>query len=153
MAIWTLENIYDRTHVKPYSKAKTMSESIRTFLAFDIDNPTVRNKLAKAQALLVQTGADVKLVESENIHVTMRFLGDITPTTVDKVFEEMRKIQFNPFTVQLKGIGRFQALAIPVLSGQESSRAQTNFESSSVRLNPACVRWASRLIRRVSVRI
>jgi len=82
-------------------------------MAFDLDNPTVRNKLAKAQALLVQTGADVKLVESENIHVTMRFLGDVTPTMVDKVFEEMRKIQFTPFTVQLKGIGVFPSLSYP----------------------------------------
>ena len=41
-----------------------MSETIRSFMAFDIENDTVRNRLAKAQALLVQTGADVKLVET-----------------------------------------------------------------------------------------
>jgi 2'-5' RNA ligase len=90
-----------------------MSESVRSFLSFDIDDPSVRNKLAKAQALLVQTGADVKLVETENIHVTMRFLGDVTPITVDRVFEEMKKIQFIPFDVQLKGVGVFPSLSYP----------------------------------------
>ncbi len=108
-----MESIYDRNSVKHTSKANRMSESIRSFLAFDIDNPAVRNKLAKAQALLVQTGADVKLVETENIHVTMRFLGDITPSMVDNVFEEMKKIQFIQFNVQLKGIGVFPTLNYP----------------------------------------
>ena len=90
-----------------------MSESIRSFMAFDIENDAVRNKLAKAQALLVQTGADVKLVETENIHITMRFLGDIAPSMVDKILEEMKKLQFTPFNVQIKGVGVFPSLSYP----------------------------------------
>ncbi len=90
-----------------------MSESIRSFIAFDIDNPAVRNNLAKAQASVAQTGADVKVVETENIHVTMRFLGDISLDTVERVFEEMKKVQFVPFNAQLKGIGVFPTLSYP----------------------------------------
>jgi 2'-5' RNA ligase len=90
-----------------------LPESIRSFIAFDLDNPAVCNRLAKAQALIVQTGADVKLVETENIHVTMRFLGDISSTMVDRVYEEMKKVQFVPFTVQLKSIGVFPSLGYP----------------------------------------
>jgi 2'-5' RNA ligase len=90
-----------------------MSEPIRCFIAFDIDNPAVRNKLAKAQALVVQTGADVKLVETENIHVTMRFLGDVSAGMVDKVFDEMKQVQFVPFNIQLKGVGVFPSLSYP----------------------------------------
>jgi 2'-5' RNA ligase len=90
-----------------------MSELIRSFIAFDIENDTVRNKLAKAQAMLVQTGADVRLVETKNIHVTMRFLGDIAPSMVDKIFEEMKKLQFIPFNVQIMGVGVFPSLSYP----------------------------------------
>ena len=90
-----------------------MSESIRSFIAFDIENDTVRNRLAKAQALLFQTGADVKLVETENIHVTMRFLGDINTGMVEKIFAEMKKIQFIPFDVHIKGLGVFPDLHYP----------------------------------------
>jgi len=90
-----------------------MSESIRSFLAFDIENDTVRNRLAKAQALLFQTGADVKLVETENIHVTMRFLGDINTGMVEKIFVEMKKIPFTPFDVHIKGLGVFPNLHYP----------------------------------------
>jgi 2'-5' RNA ligase len=90
-----------------------MSESIRSFLAFDIESDTVLNRLANAQRLLLQTGADVKLVEPQNIHVTVRFLGDITPAMAEKVFDEMKKIQFTPFNVQIKGIGVFPDLRYP----------------------------------------
>ncbi len=90
-----------------------MSEPIRSFIAFDIDDPAVRNKLAKIQALVVQTGADVKLVETENIHVTMRFLGDISSDMADRVFEEMKAVQFVPFRIQLKGVGVFPSLSYP----------------------------------------
>ena len=84
-----------------------MPESIRSFLAFDIENDTVLNRLATAQNLLVKTGADVKLVETQNIHITIRFLGNIMPATAEKIFEEMKNVQFAPFNVQIKGIGAF----------------------------------------------
>ena len=90
-----------------------MSELIRSFLAFDIDNEDVRKRLASAQNRLVQTGADVKLVETENIHVTMRFLGDVSIGMVEKIFEEMKKTEFTPFNVQIKGVGVFPSLSYP----------------------------------------
>jgi len=86
---------------------KRMPEAIRSFIAFDIDNETVREKIAETQALLVKTGADLKPVEPKNIHVTLRFLGNINPTTVEKIFEEMQKVQFIPFDIKLYGIGAF----------------------------------------------
>jgi len=90
-----------------------MPDSIRSFLAFDMESDTVLNRLKAAQALLIQTGADLKLVEPQNIHITVRFLGDITPDTAEKVFEEMKKIQFTPFNVQISGLGVFPDLHYP----------------------------------------
>lgn len=84
-----------------------MPDSIRSFLAFDIENDTVLNRFKAAQTRLVQTGADVKLVAPQNIHVTIRFLGNITSATAEKIHEEMRQIQFSPFNVQIKGVGAF----------------------------------------------
>lgn len=64
-------------------------------------------RLSAAQELLVKTGADLKLVKPNNIHITIRFLGNILSATVDRVFEEMKQIQFSPFDLQVKGIGAF----------------------------------------------
>jgi 2'-5' RNA ligase len=84
-----------------------MPETIRSFIAFDLDNPQVRGKLTEAQNLLSKTDADVKLVEPQNIHVTMRFLGDITPSMMDKIDKEMQAVVFKPFDAEIKGIGAF----------------------------------------------
>jgi 2'-5' RNA ligase len=90
-----------------------MSEFVRGFLAFDIENEDVKKKLTHMQTQAVQTGADLKLVEPENIHMTIRFLGDITLNMANKIFEEMKKIQFKPFPVQLTGLGVFPSLNYP----------------------------------------
>jgi 2'-5' RNA ligase len=90
-----------------------MPDSIRSFLAFDIENDTVLNRLSAAQKQVVQTGADVKLVEPQNIHITIRFLGNITPATAEKIHEEMKQTQFTPFNVQIKGLGAFPNLNYP----------------------------------------
>jgi 2'-5' RNA ligase len=84
-----------------------ISDFIRSFLAFDIETGAVLDRLAAVQKLLVQTDADLKLVKPQNIHITIRFLGNITPIMIEKIFEEMKKIKFAPFKVQLKGLGAF----------------------------------------------
>lgn len=84
-----------------------MAESIRSFIAFDMNSESVLRRIAEVQNVLIKTGADVKLVEPKNIHMTLRFLGNITPGTVEKIFEEMKKVQFVSFDVRLDGVGAF----------------------------------------------
>jgi 2'-5' RNA ligase len=87
-----------------------MTEMIRAFIAFEIDNYLVLKRLSEIQKTLINTGADLKPIEPQNIHVTMRFLGDISPTSVDAIYEEMKKIAFQPFNIELKGLGAFPTL-------------------------------------------
>ena len=87
-----------------------MSEMVRSFIAFDIDSESVIKRLMEVQKTLVNTGADLKIVEPQNIHVTMRFLGDITPNMFDPIHEEMEKVSFTPFEIELRGLGAFPTL-------------------------------------------
>ena len=87
-----------------------MSETIRSFIAFDIENELVVRRLSEVQGMLVNTGASLKLVKPQNIHVTMRFLGNISPRMVDSVHEEMEKVSFAPFDIELRGLGAFPSL-------------------------------------------
>jgi len=87
-----------------------MSETIRSFVAFDIDNELVVRRLSEVQGMLVNTGANLKLVKPQNIHVTMRFLGNISPPMVDLIHEEMKQISFTPFEIELRGLGAFPSL-------------------------------------------
>ena len=90
-----------------------MSEQIRSFIAFDMQSEQVLNRLADAQKLLVETGADLRPVAPQNIHITTRFLGDISPGMVDKVYEAMKNVKFTPFNIQLRGLGVFPSLSYP----------------------------------------
>ncbi len=90
-----------------------MSERIRSFIAFDLESEQVLNKLAFVQKLLVETGADLRPVATQNIHVTIRFLGNISPAMVDKLHEAMKKVKFIPFTILIKGLGVFPSLNYP----------------------------------------
>jgi 2'-5' RNA ligase len=113
-----------------------MSESIRSFIAFDLDNEAVLRKITDAQNLLVKTGADLKLVKPENIHVTMRFLGNITPPMVDKIFEEMKEIQFIPFDVKIQGVGAFPHLRYPRVVWVGMTEGADQMRSVSSQLEP-----------------
>jgi len=90
-----------------------MPESIRSFVAFDINNEAVLKKIADVQNLLIKTGANLKLVKPKNIHITMRFLGNITSPMIEKIFEEMKKVQFTPFGAKIQGVGAFPHLRYP----------------------------------------
>lgn len=87
-----------------------MSQMIRSFIAFDIDSESVTKRLSEVQKTLLNTGADLKIVQPQNIHVTMRFLGNISPNMVDSIYEEMENVSFVPFEVELRGLGAFPTL-------------------------------------------
>jgi 2'-5' RNA ligase len=87
-----------------------MPQPIRGFIAFDINNEEILKQLSDVQRRLAESGADLKLVEPENIHVTMRFLGDIQPNMVDKVYGEMEQIVFSSFDVGIQGVGAFPTI-------------------------------------------
>ena len=92
------------------ARGLVMSETIRSFIAFDIDSELVLKRLSEVQKVLINTGADLKLVKPQNIHVTMRFLRNVSPSMVDSIHEEMKQIAFTPFEIELKGLGAFPSL-------------------------------------------
>jgi len=84
-----------------------MPESIRSFLAVDLESDIVLRRLTTLQSLLVKTGADLKLVKPQNMHITIRFLGNIIPTMTEEIYSIMKKIQFKPFTAHIVSLGAF----------------------------------------------
>jgi len=87
-----------------------MSEPIRSFIAFDINNEEIVKRFSETQERLLRTGADLKLVTPQNIHITVRFLGNIQPNMVERIHGEMEQVTFTPFEVEIRGIGVFPSL-------------------------------------------
>lgn len=82
-------------------------ELIRCFVAFDVDYEGVLGRLAEVRRLLGETGADLKFVEPGNVHVTLRFLGEVEPGVVEGVSRVLDGVSFVPFDIELRGVGVF----------------------------------------------
>lgn len=82
-------------------------DKIRSFIAVELVDSDVVERLKVFQYDLLNTGADVKLVKPEHIHLTLRFLGEIEPSMVEAVAIELQKVRFNPFRISLRGAGFF----------------------------------------------
>ena len=83
----------------------------RAFIAIDIDE-AVRQKLVAAQEQLEATGAQLKLVEPPNIHVTMKFLGEVPEDKIGAIADAIRKASAGTkqFDIDVRGIGVFPNL-------------------------------------------
>jgi len=86
---------------------KVSEELIRSFIAVELGDGDVLTKVTSLQRTLIETGADLKIVEPQNIHVTLRFLGEIPGSLVERVCKAMRQIKFQPFDLELEGLGCF----------------------------------------------
>lgn len=81
---------------------------MRAFIAVEISEEQ-RENLEKMIRGLVGTGAKVKFVEPENLHLTLKFLGDISESELEEAKKGCRKsiVGVRPFKLGLCGIGAF----------------------------------------------
>jgi len=89
--------------------------SIRAFIAVEIENPNVLAKLISVKEALVSTGADIKPVEDENLHLTVRFLGNISTITLEAIKRFMSEIPnvVAKFEMHVRGLGAFPNISRP----------------------------------------
>lgn len=87
-----------------------MVEKIRSFIAVDIEDKSLQDKIVRLQQDLMGTGANLKFVEPENLHLTLRFLGEIPSSILEQVCRELKTLKFNVFNLNLQGIGAFPNL-------------------------------------------
>jgi 2'-5' RNA ligase len=81
---------------------------MRTFLSYDIDEPSFLNKVREFQKNLLSTGADLKIVRPEILHFTIRFLGEVNEAEKEKIISVLEG-NVSPIDVQVKfkGVGTF----------------------------------------------
>lgn len=81
---------------------------MRTFLAINL-NAGLKQALGKIIRTLAAGGADVKWVEEQNLHLTLKFLGDtdqeLLPDITSAVQQNLKA--FHPFELILAGTGVF----------------------------------------------
>ena len=78
----------------------------RGFIAVDVD---IIPKIIEFEKEIENSGADVKLIKPENIHITLKFLGDTDEQLIDDIVEIIKSSteEIKPFNIQLIGTGVF----------------------------------------------
>jgi len=87
---------------------------IRSFIAIDIPQ-SIKNIIARVQSDFKESGADVKWVNPELIHLTLKFLGNIKEEQIDEIKKSMIKSVkgITPFFMTLRDIGVFPNIRYP----------------------------------------
>lgn len=81
---------------------------LRTFIALDLGKP-IRDRLHALQEQLASSGATVKWVEPENLHVTLLFLGEVEQRAVNDVCRAVGAVasEVPSFSISVEGAGAF----------------------------------------------
>ena len=83
-----------------------MEEKIRVFVCVDFPSEVVK-EVARVGEILGKTKFTGKLTELENLHLTLKFLGEIDSENLEKVRESLRGVRMEGFEAKLGGIGIF----------------------------------------------
>jgi RNA 2',3'-cyclic 3'-phosphodiesterase len=81
---------------------------LRTFIALELDDD-LRSRLVTLQQVLARTGADVKWVEPNNLHVTLLFLGEVDERALNDVCKTVANscAAISPFALSIDRVGSF----------------------------------------------
>ena len=78
---------------------------MRLFIAIEIPEE-VKEHIGRIQEKIESKGK-IRLVNKGQIHLTLKFLGEVQPDKAEKAKEELEKIKFEPFSAYLDSIGVF----------------------------------------------
>ncbi len=78
---------------------------VRLFIAFDISDE-VKEKIRGVGGILRSSRARVSVVDPANVHLTLKFLGEVKETGIVKISDAIRVISFEPYEIT---VGRVSA--------------------------------------------
>lgn len=110
-------------------EGRTLGDSggIRTFVAVLLDE-AVRRPLASLLVKAAGLPSDVKWVEAANLHITVKFLGNVPAPALPAIGQALAGVAqgFWPFDVRVTGLGTFPSHGTPrvVWVGLEGEAAQ-----------------------------
>lgn len=114
--------------------------SLRVFIAVELP-ASIQQEVAALQASLRATGADVKWVEPQNLHLTLKFLGNVEETRIAPLIEALRAatLPHAPCTLHLEGIGAFPNIRSPRVIWVGVSQGQPPLTALAQAVEQACV--------------
>ena len=87
---------------------------MRCFIAIELPE-AVKSALSGIEEELKKSKADVRWIKPDNIHLTLKFFGNIEEKKTEKIIRIMESIcnKYAPFTIEVKGTGAFPNVKSP----------------------------------------
>ena len=87
---------------------------LRCFIAIEIPD-TVKKEIGEAADMLRKYDADIKWVNAQNLHITLKFLGNTPEEAVPEISESLLSAvsPFRPFYIKISGTGVFPSRKSP----------------------------------------
>jgi 2'-5' RNA ligase len=88
---------------------------MRTFLAIEIE-PYIKNKIEESQEIIEDSeSSNIKFVEVENIHLTLKFFGEIDDTRIEQITDIVNQSikDKETYTIKVVNIGAFPNIYNP----------------------------------------
>jgi len=117
---------------------------MRLFIAVDLTERARKLLFKKITNLKEEINENIKWVEKENLHLTVKFLGENDKNKADEVIEQLQKLNFNcPHNyIQLKKLNafpklsNFKVLFVSVFQGKKFLvRLNNSIENSMQKIN------------------
>jgi len=92
-----------------------MEEKVRCFIAIDFSREIVK-EIERVQEEIKKKNLMVgKFTESENLHLTLKFLGEIEQEKVEEVKKKLKEIKFSKFLAYIGDLGVFSSNFIKIV--------------------------------------
>lgn len=85
---------------------------MRIFIGIDLDSE-VRLRISRFLEGVQGFAPNAKWVQPESLHITLKFIGEQTPSQVDGITERLRRIESNGFEIRAGGYGFFPTVKAP----------------------------------------
>ena len=79
---------------------------MRLFIAIEIPEDA-KEYITKIQENIDNTTNKIRFVDKNQIHLTLKFLGEVQPNITEEINGNLKKIAFKPFSVVLNSVGVF----------------------------------------------
>ena len=85
---------------------------MRLFVALDIDD-AIRERISLFQDGVGGFASDAKWVRAESLHVTLKFIGEVSSEMLEQIRTALSPVSVSPFTLTLRRIGFFPTANTP----------------------------------------
>lgn len=109
---------------------------MRAFIAIELPDVLIETLRSIQDELIKKTGktGDISWSKPENIHLTLKFLGEIDPVRVEDIYEGLKKAAegISPFSLAAGGVGGVPGLKTPrvIWVGIKESTALTELQKN-----------------------